>query len=109
MLTNLFEKVYVCIPHATESLTLLQLNTFLTKHCAQLDETNNVNNYDYLIFIWCGYGSTTIKGDILITSDQDDACKYFNDVVDIFANQTGAFADKPYDIYQKYVSNNRER
>ncbi|ETO13804.1 hypothetical protein RFI_23565 [Reticulomyxa filosa] len=45
---------------------------------------NNVNNYDDLIFIWFNHESTTIDGDILITLNQNDTCKYLNDVVDIF-------------------------
>ncbi|ETO09930.1 hypothetical protein RFI_27447, partial [Reticulomyxa filosa] len=76
-----------------ESLTLNQLNEFLMKY----HKNKNKNNYDSLIFVWCGYINTiSEKGDILITSD-DNRYKPFNKIQELFS-----FLNKPK-IYIKNV------
>ncbi|ETO34021.1 hypothetical protein RFI_03073, partial [Reticulomyxa filosa] len=99
MFRNLFEgkygyKVYCTYdPNKpeTESLTLNELNIFLNKHYSNLI---NDNNYDSLIFVWCGHGNTAEEGDTLITSD-NDKYKLFKKVQELFANDTDVFLNKP--------------
>ncbi|ETO07355.1 hypothetical protein RFI_30038 [Reticulomyxa filosa] len=98
---NLFEEIYGYEVYCTydpnkpetESLTLNQLNEFLMKY----HKNKNKNNYDSLIFVWCGYINTiSEKGDILITSD-DNRYKPFNKIQELFS-----FLNKPK-IYIKNV------
>ncbi|ETO10849.1 hypothetical protein RFI_26528, partial [Reticulomyxa filosa] len=80
MIKNLFEEIYGYDVYSIydqnkseiELLTLNQLDIFLMKHYIK-------NNYDSLIFIWCGYSNKISKeeGDILITSDNGNEYKLF--------------------------------
>ncbi|ETN98836.1 hypothetical protein RFI_38650 [Reticulomyxa filosa] len=104
MIRNLFEEIYGYDVYSTydqnkpetELLTLNQLEIFLMKHYIN-------NNYDSLIFVWCGHGNTiSEEGDILITSDDDNEYKLFKKVQELFTN---IFLNKPKifikNIYQK--------
>ncbi|ETO31498.1 hypothetical protein RFI_05622, partial [Reticulomyxa filosa] len=76
----------------TELLTLKQLNLFLMKHYIKL--LKNKNNYDALIFVWCGHGSIAAEGDTLVTSD-DHNCKLFKKIQELFTDDTDMFLNKP--------------
>ncbi|ETN98838.1 hypothetical protein RFI_38649 [Reticulomyxa filosa] len=105
MIKNLFEEIYGYDVYSIydqnkseiELLTLNQLDIFLMKHYIK-------NNYDSLIFIWCGYSNKISKeeGDILITSDNGNEYKLFKKVQELFTN---IFLNKPKifikNIYQK--------
>ncbi|ETN98833.1 hypothetical protein RFI_38654, partial [Reticulomyxa filosa] len=98
---NLFKEIYgydvYCTYNPnkpeTESLTLNQLDVFLMRHCLSLSKTNNIDEYDSLIFVWCGYESTKNEEDILITSDNKS--KHFKNIQDLFTHQTEVFLNKP--------------
>ncbi|ETO11728.1 hypothetical protein RFI_25648 [Reticulomyxa filosa] len=81
----------------TESLTLNELNKFLSKHRSNLRENCSDNDngqpYDGLIFVWCGHGGFGSNRDTLITSD--NKIKGIKDIQDEFATKTEYFAGKP--------------
>ncbi|ETO22117.1 hypothetical protein RFI_15087 [Reticulomyxa filosa] len=79
----------------TESLTLNDLKSFIAKQCSILkgNVSDDKDNYDGLIFVWCGYGGFENNGDTLITSDNKG--KDFKDVEDDFALRTKYFIGKP--------------
>ncbi|ETN97509.1 hypothetical protein RFI_40020, partial [Reticulomyxa filosa] len=95
MLKVLFEEMYGYKVYCTydpnqpetESLTLKQFNLFLMEHCTNLIKADE-NDYDSLIFVWCGHGDT------LITSD-DNKYKPFKKVQELFAHDTDIFLNKP--------------
>ncbi|ETO32058.1 hypothetical protein RFI_05058, partial [Reticulomyxa filosa] len=91
MFQNLFEEKYGYKVYCTydpnkpetESLTSNQLDVFVKNHYSNLINTNNnKHNYDSLIFVWCGHGSTKDGEDVLITSD--DEFKIFKNIQDLF-------------------------
>ncbi|ETO33511.1 hypothetical protein RFI_03590 [Reticulomyxa filosa] len=89
----------------TEFLTLNDLNDFISKQCLNL--TSVSNDYDGLIFVWCGYGGFGVNGDTLITSDNQS--KIFKEIQNNFIMKTEYFAGKPK-IFMKIsnsIENNR--
>ncbi|ETO15137.1 hypothetical protein RFI_22227, partial [Reticulomyxa filosa] len=84
----------------TESLTLKELENVIGKHC-----TDSGDNYDGLIFVWCGHGEggegLETAENTIITSD--NKTKAFKDVQDEFAIKTDCFVGKPK-IFIKIVS-----
>ncbi|ETO35027.1 hypothetical protein RFI_02048, partial [Reticulomyxa filosa] len=99
MFRNVFEKIYGYDVYCTydpnkpetESLTVSEFDLFLTKHCNTIERDSNGNDYDSLIFVWCGYGSI-VHGDVLITSD--DNHKSFKTIQKLLS-QNETFLNKP--------------
>ncbi|ETN97422.1 hypothetical protein RFI_40108, partial [Reticulomyxa filosa] len=89
----------------TEFLTLNDLNDFISKQCLNL--TNVSNDYDGLIFVWCGYGGFGVNGDTLITSDNQS--KMFKEIQNEFIMKTEYFAGKPkmFIKISNSITNNR--
>ncbi|ETO13913.1 hypothetical protein RFI_23453 [Reticulomyxa filosa] len=99
-LRNLFEKnygynvysTYDSNKFGTEILTLRMLNSFLSKH--NNNNNNKNNDYNALIFVWCGHGNIINNENVLITSD-DNKYKNLKTIQDLFTYQTKSFINKP--------------
>ncbi|ETO33345.1 hypothetical protein RFI_03761 [Reticulomyxa filosa] len=69
MLSNLLHKVY-CYNNLIAHEKIFDTKTIksiFNKHYIKLLKTKK-NNYDALIFVWCGHGSIAAEGDTLVTS-----------------------------------------
>ncbi|ETO14335.1 hypothetical protein RFI_23031 [Reticulomyxa filosa] len=75
----------------TELLSLNRLENFLLNHYTSLFDHDN--NYDGLIFVWCGYGGVASNQDALITSDMNT--KDFKSIQYDFVKRTDYFIGKP--------------
>ncbi|ETO21685.1 hypothetical protein RFI_15520 [Reticulomyxa filosa] len=78
----------------SEWLTLKDLNTFISIHCANLADKSNNQRYDGLIFVWCGHGRFKLnEEDMLLMSDSNT--KDFKAIQNTFVKQMEYFMGKP--------------
>ncbi|ETO36331.1 hypothetical protein RFI_00728 [Reticulomyxa filosa] len=81
----------------TETLTLDELDKFMMTHSLSLKDGSNTNNtdndYDGLIFVWCGHGGFGENEEALITSN--GRMKDFKEIQNAFITKTEYFIGKP--------------